>query len=128
MIFDLNWWLGLSAHQLDVVRTIATVIGSALVPILGFLLAWGIRLLRATRRDAEAAKKQTAHTEFVDGKEKVVSVTEYARHAAYAGDEAASAGEANATATRDLALWVRGTGRRRLPTTEVPRPEESIYE
>lgn len=128
MIFDLHWWLNLTAHQLDVVRTIATVIGSAFVPLVGLLLGWGIRLLRATRREAEAAKRNTEHTERVDGQQRSVSVTEYARHAAHAGYEAASAGEASAEATRDLALWVRGTGKRRQPTTEVPRPEESIYE
>lgn len=128
MIFDLHWWLNLTPHELDAVRTIATVITGAFGGILIPLLGWGIRLLRATRKDAEAAKRQTVHTEYVDGTAKEVSVTEYARHAAHAGYEAASAGEASAQATRDLALWVKGKGTHRNPTTDIPRPEDSTYE
>lgn len=123
-----QWWLSLTPHQLDVIRTIATVFGSAFVPLLGLLLGWGIRLLRATRRDARDAAAQTAHTEFIDGEQRKVGVVEYARHAAHAGDRAvdaaqhaAIAGEAGRQETADLAVWISGSGRRRLNTSEVPR-------
>jgi hypothetical protein len=127
-MLTLQWWLNLTPHQLDVVRTIATVFGAAFVPFLSFLLGWGIRLLRITRRDAAQARAQTAHVEYVDGKEHSVSVTEYARHAAHAGDRAVTAGEASRQETSDLAGWLTGTGRRRLPTSELPRQEPSVYE
>lgn len=124
----IQWWLNRTPHELDVIRTGATVFGSALVPLLGLLLGYGIKLLRATRRDAEAAKKQTAHTERVGGELHTVSVTDYARHAATAGHRSEVSSAATRQEVGDLAGWVKGAGRRRLPTTEVPRPEESSYE
>lgn len=128
MIFDVNWWLGLTAHQLDVVRTIATVFGGAFVPLLGLLLGWAIKLLRATRRDAEAAKQQTGHTEYIDGRQTVVGVVEYARRADEQSNRAVNAGEAARHETGDLAQWLRGNGRYRLPTSDLPRQEPSHYE
>lgn len=117
----IEWWLHRTAHELDVLRTMAAVFGGALIPLLTFLLGWGIRLLRATRKDAAAAREQTAHTEYVNGQQRSVPVVDYARHAAHVG-------EANRQETTDLTEWVRGSGRRRLPTASVPRAEESRYE
>jgi hypothetical protein len=117
---SLEWWLSLTPHQLDVIRTIASVITGAFGGILIPLLGWGIKLLRANRRDSQTAVRNTQHEERVDGTLKPVSVTEYARQAAYASTDAADTGRQTGQATADLALWVKGKGRRREPTREVP--------
>lgn len=107
MIFDIHWWLSLTPHQLDVVRTIATIIGSAFLPLLGFLLGWGIRLLRRIRHEAAGAKANTESSVWVDGEQHVVPVIDHI--------------EAAAQETRDGFAWVKGSGRYRSMTQDVPR-------
>lgn len=113
MIFDINWWLSLTAHQLDVVRTIATIIGSAFLPLLGFLLGWGIKLLRRIRHEAAGAKANTESSVLVEGKRYVVPIIDHI--------------EAAAQETRDGFAWVKGNGRYRQGTQDIPRVTMSNY-
>lgn len=122
------WLSDLSAHQLDVLRTTSIIIGSALVPLLTFLLGWGVKLLRTVKRDAEAARKQTVHSEYIDGKQHPISVVDYARNAADSGRQAEVSGAATRQEVSDLAGWVRGAGKRRQPTNTTPIQERSHYE
>jgi hypothetical protein len=103
-----------TAHQLDVLRTLAACVGSALIPVMTFLLVWGVRLLRRVRKDATAAREQTVTRDFSGGVLKEVSVAETARHLALGG--ASTRPEPS-----EPADWSRGAGRRREPTRDVPR-------
>lgn len=112
-LFDLEWWFARTPHQLDVLRTLALVIGTGGVPVLGFLLGWAIKLLRHIRREATAAKQNTESSVWVDGQQHVVPVIDHI--------------EAAAQETRDGFAWVRGTGRYRSMTQDVPRVTMSNY-
>lgn len=111
--FNLEWWFSLTPHQLDTIRTLATVVGVALVPLLGFLLGWSIKLLRHIKREATGAKANTESSLWVDGVMHTVPVIDHI--------------EAAAQETRDGFAWVKGAGRYRQETRDVPRITMSNY-
>lgn len=104
----------LTAHQLDVLRTLGSILGG-IGGLGGGLAAVGSFL---ARRWAKRAAQNTSTSQWVNGHLRATPVTEYARHAA-------TASESTRQEVSDLGGWIRGTGRRRLPTTEIPHP--SIY-
>lgn len=112
-----KWFVGLTPHELDVLRTLALIVGSCFVPVSSFLLGWGIKLLRATARNARQASDQTAHVEWVDGRQRRVPVAEYARHSML------NSGAARQE-TADLGEWVKGNGKRRQMTADIPMQEK----
>ena len=123
------WLESLTDHQLQLIGTVFSVMSSG-ATVLGVVAA---NYARLARRDARVARANTAHTEYVNGQQRSISVTEYARHAATEAGKAITAGEASRQETDDLAVWVRGDGKRRAPTTDIPQPaqlhpEESHYE
>jgi nitrate reductase gamma subunit len=114
-----------STHQLEVLRTIAIAIGSGLVPVFGLAITLYARLIR---RDTKAARANTVTEDWGSGVLVEVPVAETARAAAHlaqhAADVAKTTGEATRQEVSDLAGWVRGPGRRRQATSEIPRLEE----
>lgn len=110
-IFDLT------AHQLDVLRTFGQIVGG----IGGFIGGVGGVAAILARYWAKQAAKNTSSRVWVGGHLTEVPVSEHARHAMLSG-------EAARQETADLSDWMRGNGRRRLPTTELPRQEPSTYE
>lgn len=113
----IEWLLSLTDHQLNVLGTVFSVLASG-ATVLGIVAA---NYARLARRDAKVARAQTSTQDWESGRLVETSVAESARHAAIAG-------EATRAEISHLAVWLKGTGRRRLPTTEVPRLEESSYE
>ena len=72
----LEWFYSLTPHQLDAIRTLSTVIGVCIIPVLGFLLGWLIKIARHVRRDAEAANTNTRREDRINGKLYTVSIAE----------------------------------------------------
>lgn len=113
-IFDLT------PHQLDVIRTGASVIGA----IGGFIGGVGGVAAFLARYWAKMAAHNTSASQWVNGEHRATPVVEYVRHAA-------TATEATRQEVSDFYQeWVKGTGRRRLPTTEIPpiSQERTHYE
>lgn len=124
-----------TAHQLDVLRSVAIAIGSGLIPVFGLVVTVYARLIR---RDTKATRRNTVSEDWAGGILTSTPVAETARHAAQTAQRAVDAvratgeavratGEATRQEVSDLAGWVAGgpTGRRRLPTAEIPHP--SMY-
>lgn len=109
----------LTPHQLDVIRTLASLIGG----VGG--LAGGVAAIFSflARYWAKQAAQQTRSAQWVNGKLRHINVTEYAKHGA-------TVGEATRQEVSDFRTeWVRGNGRRRIPTMEIPMlDQESTYE
>lgn len=115
-IFDIT------PHQLDVIRTMASVVGG----IGGFLGGVSAVFAFLARRWAKRAFDNTSTADWKDGQLVTTPMAEGVRHARIAA-------EATRQEIGDLAGWVKGTGRRRLATTEIApvhpvRPEDSTYE
>lgn len=93
----------LTAHQLDVLRTLGSVVGG-----LGGL-AGGVAAVFSilARYWAKQAAHQTRREEFVDGTLHTLDVAEMSSNTMHATQE-----------IRDL--FPREHGRRRMPTTEIP--------
>jgi hypothetical protein len=110
-----------TAHQLDVLRSVAIAIGSGLIPVFGLVVTVYARLIR---RDTKATRQNTVTEDWDGGVLVATGVAETARHAAQTAQRAVDSVRATGEATRqevsDLAGWVRGSGRRRQPTTEIP--------
>lgn len=104
----------LTAHQLDVIRTLGSVVGA----VGGFLGGIGAVAAFLARYWAKQAAHNTRSETWVNGKLRTQPVAETARHAAMSG-------EATRQEVSDLAGWVKGGGRRRLPTTDIPRIQET---
>jgi hypothetical protein len=101
----------LTEHQLDVLRSLGNTmagiggLGGGVAAVLSFL----------ARKWAKRASDQTATTHYVNGEQRVIPVVEYAKHASMAS-------EASRQETSDFRNeWVKGNGRRRLPTDTIPR-------
>lgn len=73
----IDWVASLSAAERDAIRTIALVIGSAGVPVFGFILTW---LARIIRKQTRAAADNTAIKSWIDGKMRSISVAQLAQH------------------------------------------------
>lgn len=113
-IFDLT------SHQLDVIRTGASVLGA----IGGFIGGVGAIAAFLARYWAKQAAHNTRTGVWINGKLKETPVAEMTRHAA-------TTTEATRQEVSDFYQeWVKGTGRRRLPTTEIPpiNQETTHYE
>jgi hypothetical protein len=114
-----------TAHQLDVLRSVAIAIGSGLIPVFGLVVTVYARLIR---RDTKATRQNTVTEDWDGGVLVATGVAETARHAVQKAQQAVDSVRATGEVTRqevsDLAGWVKGgpTGRRRLPTTEIPQP------
>lgn len=107
----------LTAHQLDVIRTMCGVIGA----IGGALTVINLVYSILAKRYAKRTYENTSTEDWAGGDLVRTSMAEGVRHTRIAA-------EATRQEIGDLAGWVKGTGRRRLATTEVPRLEESTYE
>lgn len=102
-IFDLT------AHQLDVIRTGASVVGA----IGGFFGGVGAVAAFLARYWAKQAANNTKTKDWKGGKLVETTVAETARHLALGVPDTPDLG--------DQADWSRGPGRRREPTRDVPR-------
>lgn len=115
-----------TAHQLDVLRSVAIAIGSGLIPVFGLVVTVYARLIR---RDTKATRQNTVSEDWDGGLLVSTTVAETARHAAQTAQRAVDVAKATGEATRqevsDLAGWVAGPSRHRLPTSEIPHPESS---
>lgn len=107
----------LTTHQLDVLRTMGSVVGA----IGGALTVINLVYSILARRYAKKAYENTSTEDWSGGDLVRTPMAEGVRHARIAA-------EATRQEVGDLAGWVKGTGRRRLATTEVPRLEDSTYE
>lgn len=85
----IRFFLDLTPHQLDVIRTVSTLIGVCIVPVLGFLLGWGIKLLRRVIKSSQSIITNTQREERINGKLHRVSVAEDMKRAMYNTEELA---------------------------------------
>src|SRR3954453_13997024 len=112
------WMFDLRTHQLDVLKTLGSIAGG----IGGFLSGVAVIYSRLAAKRSKQAGSQTAATQWVNGEQRPVSVMDYAKHSA-------TTSEAARQEITDLAEWVKGPGKRRLPTTEIqPIEKGSHYE
>lgn len=110
----------LTAHQLDVIRTGASVLGA----IGGFVGGVGAVGAFLSRYWAKQAALQTRREEWADGTLHTMDVAELAARAMHATQEVRQ----EVTDFYNDPPAPKDHGRRRLPTTDIPLLKESTYE
>lgn len=113
----LDWFYSLTPHQLDALRTLASIATG----IGGFLSGVAVVYARLGAKRSKIAVDQTATKQWTDGQLHSVSVAELTHQAVHNTEE--FRGELTHF-TNDPPIH----GRRRLPTHATPIVEESHYE
>jgi hypothetical protein len=83
-MFVIDWVASLTPAQRDAIRTVALVIGSAAVPVFGFILTWGRRGIKRLLRELMVA---THVKDFEKGVLRTIPVSELVRKGVFYSEE-----------------------------------------